>query len=549
MRVTFGAAPFSLMFFLMLNLKQSRTERKGQSELGSHQIEGRQWWLLSLAVTVTLALTAGIVFLTFTHQDANDSYWYDLKEWTRGLAGLVLMFDIYTVYQHLQLTRIRRQFAEHNELFRLITENAADMIAVVDRSGKRIYNSPAYERVLGYSTDELLSSTSINQVHPADRERVLQAADKARTTGRGQRLEYRMRHKDGSWRFLESTASPVKNKRGEIEKLVVVNRDISERKRAEEKLEHHAFHDALTDLPNRSLFVDRLQHALIRARRHSDYKFAVLFVDLDEFKVVNDSLGHSAGDELLLQIGKRLSACFRESDTIARTAGEALSTPSTDDGVARCGGDEFSVLLEDVFNASDAIRVAQRIQGRLQIPFTVNGQQIVIGASIGVVLSGGTYSCAEDLLRDAEIAMYRAKAAGKGQCEVFDPAMHSSAVRRLELETHLRRALEAGELIVYYQPIVSLTSRKITGFEALSRWRTSTGLVPPAEFIPLADETGLILGINRRLFLEACQQLKTWQAELSCDPPLTMSLNVSRRQFAQPDLAREVRTILEATGV
>lgn len=525
-------------------------DRSKRSPLGTHQIEKQEWWLWVFAVIVTLALTAGIVFLTFTHQEGNASFWYDLREWTRGLAGLVLLFDIYTVYQHLQLTRIRRQFAEQNELFQLITENAADMIAVVDRSGKRIYNSPAYEKVLGYSTDELLTSASINQVHPADREKVLQAAEKARTTGRGQRLEYRMCHKDGSWRFLESTASPVRNSKGETEKLVIVNRDVSDRKRAEQMLVHSTLHDALTNLPNRALFVDRVQHALIRARRHSDYKFAVLFVDLDEFKVVNDSLGHSAGDELLLQIGRRLCACFRETDTIARTVrGEGLNPPSNDEDVARCGGDEFSVLLEDVRNASDAIRVAERIQGRLGIPFTVNGQEIVIAASVGAAISSSTYNRAEDLLRDAEIAMYRAKAAGKAQCQVFDPAMHSSAVRRLKLETDLRRAIEAGELVVYYQPIVSLESRRITGFEALSRWRSSAGLVSPAEFIPLADETGLIMGINHDLFLEACQQLRTWQAQLACDPPLTMSLNVSPRQFAHPDLVQEVRSILEQTGV
>jgi PAS domain S-box-containing protein len=523
--------------------------RKKRPLLRTQQIEGREWWLWVFAVTVTLALTAGIVLLTFAHQEGNAAYWYDLREWSRGLAALVLIFDIYTVYQHLQLSRIRREFAEQNELFQLITENAADMIAVVDRTGRRIYNSPAYEKVLGYSSDELLTSASINQVHPADREKVLQAAEKAQTSGRGQRLEYRMRHKDGSWRFLESTASPVENRKGEIEKLVIVNRDISDRRRAEDMLAHNAFHDALTDLPNRALFVDRLQHALVRARRHSDYKFAVLFIDLDELKVVNDSLGHSAGDELLLQIGKRLSACFRETDTIARTNSDAGEAPVNEDGVARCGGDEFTVLLEDVYNASDAIRVAQRIQGRLANPFTVNGQQIVIAASVGIVLSSSSYNRAEDLLRDAEIAMYRAKAGGKARCEVFDPGMHSTAVRRLQLETDLRRALEVGELIVYYQPIVSLETRRITGFEALSRWRTSAGLVSPAEFIPLADETGLILAINHKLFLEACQQLRTWQAQVGSDVPLSMSLNISRRQFASPELVEEVQSILQQTSV
>jgi len=532
-----------------LNSQDASPMSQRKAPLRTRQIEGREWWLWGFAVTVTLALTAGIVFLTFfgDHAETNAPYWTDLREWVRGLAAFVLLFDIYTMYQHLQLQRVRRQLAERDQLFQLITENAADMIAVVDREGRRLYNSPAYQKVLGYSVAELSSSSSSDQIHPSDCERVLQAAAKARATGQGQRLEYRMRHQDGSWRILESTASPIQNPNGEIERLVIVNRDITERKRAEEMLAHSSFHDGLTDLPNRALFVDRLQHAVTRARRHSDYKFAVLFVDIDEFKVVNDSLGHSAGDELLIQIAQRLTVCFRETDTIARS-GKIDSRPG-DDGLARLGGDEFTVLLEDVFKPSDAIRVAQRIQEKLGAPFEIKGQQIVIAASIGIASSSASYGEAEELLRDAEIAMYRAKRAGKARCEVFDPAMHSSAVRRLKLETDLRLGLERGELIVYYQPIVSLSSGKITGFEALSRWPHPEGMISPAEFIPVADETGLILPLNRAVVLEACRQLRSWQSQFDCDPPLTMSVNISPKQFAQPELARDIGEMLKETGV
>jgi predicted signal transduction protein with EAL and GGDEF domain len=313
-------------------------------------------------------------------------------------------------------------------------------------------------------------------------------------------------------------------------------------------LEHRALHDTLTDLPNRALFVDRLQHSLIRARRHSDYTFVVLFIDIDGFKVLNDSLGHSAGDELLIQVARRLIACFRETDTISRS-GLAQNSKLTDDGLARIGGDEFTALLDDVSEPSDAIRVAHRIMDKIALPFDIGGQQIVISASIGIAASSNAYEGAEDLLRDAEIAMYRAKQAGKARCEVFDPAMHSSAVRRLKLETDLRRGLEQGELLVYYQPIISLESGKIVGFEALSRWKTTQGMVSPAEFIPVADETGLILPMNRALYLESCKQLQSWQSKLACTPPLTMSLNITPRQFDQPDLAKEIGEILTQSGI
>src|ERR1041384_6353424 len=239
------------------------------------QIEGREWWLWSFAVLVPLVLTAGIISLTFftTQEGTNPTYWSDLRDWVRGLAALVLMFDIYTVYQHHQLQRVRRQLAERDKLFQIISENAADMIAVVDGDGRRLYNSPAYQKVLGYSTEELSASSGLEQIHPEDRARVVQAAEKAKRTGRGQRLEYRMRHKDLSWRILESTASPVRTPAGQLEHLVIVNRDITERKRAEEMLAHSALHDGLTGLPNRVLFLDRLQHSVLRSRGHTDSQF------------------------------------------------------------------------------------------------------------------------------------------------------------------------------------------------------------------------------------------------------------------------------------
>jgi PAS domain S-box-containing protein len=516
------------------------------------RIEGREWWLWGFAIAVTLALTLGIISFTFPwfNRDADASYWFDLREWVRGLAALVLLFDFYAVYQNLQLHRIRRQLAEQDQLFQLISENAADMIALVDSDGRRLYNSPAYQRVLGYSPEDLKETSSIEQIHPDDRPRVLQAAEKARLSGQGERVEYRIRHKDGSWRTLESTACAIRNARGQTDKLVIVNRDITERKRAEEMLVHNAFHDGLTNLPNRALFLDRLQHALTLSKRQSNYKFAVLLIDVDEFKIINDSLGHTAGDELLIQIGQRLRDSVRRADTVSRprTSG-VLGRPTNDDTLARLGGDEFTIFLDDIRDPIEAVRVAERLQAELAIPFVVNKQGIVISASIGIASSASPHTQAEDLMRDADIAMYRAKRAGKARCEVSDTAMHANAVKRLRLETDLRKALDQGEFRVYYQPIVSLQTGKIAGFEALSRWQRPEGMVPPIEFIPVAEEIGLIVPMNRQLLREACQHLRSWQSEFPSTPPLTMSVNVSSREFAQPDLASEIRKSLEQTGV
>ena len=500
------------------------------------------------AITVTLVLTVGIVSLTFPGNHLlRNAEWFDLKEWVRGLACLVLLFDTYTIYQQLQLHRMRRELTERNQLFEVITENAADMIAVIDGAGNRVYNSPAYQKVLGYSSEELKSTSSVEQIHPEDQQRVLEAAAKARITGRGERLEYRIRHKNGTWLILESVATAIQSEEGLAERLVIVNRDITERKRAEEALAHNALHDALTNLPNRALVLERVRHALALSQRHTSYKFAVLFIDLDEFKVFNDSLGHAAGDALLIQIAGRLTVSIRSADTVSRPV--QMKDPSTFVSVARLGGDEFTVLLEDIKDCGDAIRVAERIQERLKIPFVVEGQEVVITASIGIAFCATSYINPEDLVRDAEIAMYRAKREGKARCQVFDNAMHTLAVKRLQLETDLRRALELGEFRVHYQPIVSLESGQIAGFEALSRWQRPEGLLSPAHFIQIAEQTGIILPMNRLLLREACLQLRAWHLQFPSDPPLTMSVNITPKEFAQPDLADQIGAILVEVGI
>ncbi len=516
---------------------------------GLRQVEGREWWLWGFATAVTLVLTGGIISLAFHSPDPTGSsvYFQTLKEWVRGLTALVLLFDVYTIYQHLQLQRVRRTLGEQEQLFHVITESVADMIAVVDRAGHRLYNSPSYQKILGYTSEELVKSSSMEQVHPDDRERVLQAAAKAYVNSDGECLEYRIRHKDGSWRILESRSSVMRGRTSGQEQLVIVSRDITARKQAEALLEHRALHDELTNLPNRALFLDRLQRAIAVSKRHPDFKFAIFLIDIDEFKVLNDSLGYAAGNELLIQIARRLTSSLRRTDTISHGKKSEADVMAADDTVARPGGDEFAVLAAELRHPSDAIRMSGRLQQRLALPFAINGQEVSVTASIGVVFSGNNVESAEDVLRNAEIAMYRAKRAGRACCEVFDTEMQAEAVKRLHLETDLRRAVEHREFRVYYQPLVSLDTTEVVGLEALSRWERSGVIVMPSEFIPVAEETGIILSINQQLLYEACEQVRRWQETYPSNSQLGLSINITARQFAQPDLASQIAEALQKT--
>jgi PAS domain S-box-containing protein len=323
---------------------------------------------------------------------------------------------------------------------------------------------------------------------------------------------------------------------------------VVERVRAAETLLHDAFHDPLTALPNRALFLDRLARSIVRAERHTDYNFGVLFIDIDRFKIVNDSLGHPAGDDLLIQVSQRILRSLRLEDLVSRPATIPQWKPK-DDTLARLGGDEFTVLLDDIRDPSDAIRVAERIQGSFAEPFVICGQDVFTTVSIGII-ANSTHATAVDVLRDADTAMYRAKLHGGSRCEVFDQAMHEHSVNRLNLETDLRKALERKEFRVYYQPIIALRTGNISGFEALLRWqRPEKGLVSPAEFIGLAEETGLIVSIGNWVFRTACEQARQWDLEYPQEVPLTMSVNISARQFMQDDLVTQVEKILRESQV
>jgi diguanylate cyclase (GGDEF)-like protein len=348
----------------------------------------------------------------------------------------------------------------------------------------------------------------------AIRRSVGEMRDIAARTAEGERLNEGLEH-----RVAERTS--------ELEK------EVAERRQIEEQLRHNAFHDGLTDLANRALFTDHLQLALARAKRHEDYRFAVLFLDLDRFKVVNDSLGHVVGDKLLVGVARRLETAVRPGDT-----------------VSRLGGDEFTILLDDLGDAGEAEAVAGRLLRELAMPYNLGGHEVFVNVSIGVAVGSTDYTRPEDLLRDADTAMYRAKQLGKARYEVFDQGMHARAMDRLELERDLRRAVERRELFLQYQPIVSLETGAVRGFEALVRWQhPERGVMPPAKFIPLAEETGLIIPIGMWVLGEACRQIRRWQELCPAGGPLTMSVNLSGRQFTQPDLLEQIEAVLRETGL
>ena len=464
-----------------------------------------------------------------------------LHEWSWISLGVL---TVLVLYQQFRIYQIHRNGQRREELFQIVTENAADMIALVDVKGRRLYNSPAYKTVLGYTPTELGETSSFEQIHPDDRFKVLEAARLARESGVGQRLEYRIKHKDGSWRVLESLANTIRDAKGEVAKLVIVNRDITERKRAEEQLEHNLFHDPLTGLPNRRLFLDRLETAFAAAHRDPGRSYALLLANIDHFKVFNEA---GAGDQLLLEMSRRLTAHLRRNDTIARHEGNSTAAEAV---LFRLGGDEFTILLDAIAEPSDAMRVARRIQAAVAEPLLIESREVRASVSIGIALSAPTHERPEDVLKDADVAMRRAKALGGSRSEVFDEAMHARAMGRLRLESDLRTAFTERQFRVYYQPVVHLDTRRIVSFEALLRWQHPVqGLISPYRFVEAAEDSGIMVSIGHWLIMQACPQLRDWETNDYAGEPIKITVNISARQFADARLVTDLQAALQETGI
>jgi diguanylate cyclase (GGDEF)-like protein/PAS domain S-box-containing protein len=399
-----------------------------------------------------------------------------------------------------------------------------------------VYFAPRWKDMLGYQEHEISNHVDewMARVHPEDVGH-LKAEINAHLEGETPQFqsEYRMAHRAGGWVWMLCRGLAVRDAEGRACRMAGSQTDITARKRAEEKLRHDAHHDSLTGLPNRTVFLDRLARSVSRARRRDDYLFAVLFLDLDRFKLINDSSGHRTGDQLLIAVARRLESVLRPGDMVARH-----------------GGDEFTILLDHLKDQTDVETIVRRLEKHLSSPFDIFGQETVVNASIGITLSSVACQDPEQMLRDADIAMYRAKARGRGRYEFFSSGMHQDLVSTMQLESDLRSAIRNGEFLAHYQPIISFEEGRISGFEALIRWQhPQRGLIPPGQFIPVAEESGLINPVGRWILREAARQMTEWQRCFPADPPLIVSVNLSTRQFSQPDLIERISEVLAETGL
>ncbi len=423
-------------------------------------------------------------------------------------------------------------FIKQRAYFSQLFNNTPQAILILDTTGEIIDINKGFEALFGYHIEEIKGKQWQQIGVPVDRMEENEAFYQSVLDGNTLRKETISLHKDNKLIHVSVIGFPLRYK-NRIDGYYYIYNDISQRKAFEKQLYHQAFHDSLTTMPNRVLFMERLGRAVERAKRYSDYAFAVLLIDLDRFKGINDSLGHLAGDTLLIKMASRFKSCVRNVDT-----------------VARLGGDEFAILTEEFKTTQEVIQVAKRIQNVTKLPFFIDDNEVQVSASIGIVLETRNYKTPENILRDADIAMYRAKAQGKARFKVFNKKMHEQVVESLKMENDLRNAIQKQELILHYQPIIAINNYKFEGFEALVRWNHPTlGIIPPSKFISIAEETGLIVPLGQWILSEACQQMKRWRQTFPEFPNFTMNVNISFRQFFEKDLLNFLSEVLRKNNM
>lgn len=515
-----------------------------------------------LSITMLLALILGILLAVYLARGITrpvDALLEATRMITTGKLGYTLDYNDGAEFGELtshfndmsgslrdSYTELEREIAERkkseealrksDERYALAAQGANDGLWDWDLRNNAIHFSSRWKSMLGYRDDEISNQPEewLGRIHPDDRPEI-EVKIAAHINGRDSHFEheFRVMHRDWKYRWMLARGLAVKSDAGQVNRMAGSMTDITVRKSATEQLAYNAFHDPLTDLPNRALFVERLQHVITSSTRRDEALYAVLFLDLDRFKIVNDSLGHIIGDKLLINVGGKLIECIRPGDT-----------------VARLGGDEFSILLESISELKDAIDIVDRIHQKLSTPIIIEQHEVYAAASIGIALGSKSYERAEQVLRDADIAMYEAKKRGRGCFEIFDANMHANILDRIRLESELSGILDHNQLGMVYQPIIDLNTGRLAGFEALARWNHPTrGTLYPTEFIPVAEQTGMIIKIGEWVLREACRELAELQKRFPSEPPLKMSINISGKQFAQENLADLVAGILENIGI